>query len=145
MIVVLDTNVVVSALLAPSGNPAEIIKRWEADEFSVAVSNPLLDELENTLKYPRISKYLLWNQETINLFINHYARISTFIEPKVKITVIEKDPDDNRVLECAVASSVSYIVTGDQHLLELKEYQGIVILAPAVFVALLKAEEKGMK
>ena len=142
MIVILDTYVIVSALLAPSGNPAEIIKRWEADEFGVAVSNPLIDELENTLKYPRISKHLMWTQKTTNIFLSHYARSSTVVEPKVKIKLIEKDPDDNRVLECAIASGASYIVTGDKHLLELKEYQGIVILSPSVFVALLKAQEK---
>jgi predicted nucleic acid-binding protein len=52
--------------------------------------------------------------------------------------VIADDPDDNRLLECAVTSGSLYIISGDQHLLDLKEYQGIQILSPAGFVVLLE-------
>ncbi len=54
--------------------------------------------------------------------------------------VIDKDPDDNRVLECALAASASYIVSGNSHLLELQEYEQIVILNPVGFLAVLAAE-----
>lgn len=49
-------------------------------------------------------------------------------------TVVEPDWADNRVLECAVAGEASYIITGDAHLLQLKEYRGIVILTPVEFL-----------
>ena len=49
------------------------------------------------------------------------------------------DATDNRYLECAVAGEVSYIISGDKHLLELKEYQGIMILAPGVFLTLFES------
>jgi predicted nucleic acid-binding protein len=51
--------------------------------------------------------------------------------------VIGADPTDNRVLECAVAGNAAYIVTGDKHLLDIKEYQGIIMLSPAGFLAFL--------
>lgn len=59
----------------------------------------------------------------------------------MELAVIEKDPSDNRYLECAVATGASYIVTGDPHLLKLKEYRGVVILKPAEFLALVKLEK----
>ncbi len=59
-------------------------------------------------------------------------------EPPVELTVIEKAPSDNRYLECALAAGASYIVTGNDHLLSLKEYRGVVILNPAGFLTLLK-------
>lgn len=59
-----------------------------------------------------------------------------------EIKVIEKDPPDNRYLECAREGQASYIVTGDKHLLEIKEHEGIVILPPAGFLALMELEKK---
>jgi len=56
------------------------------------------------------------------------------------VDVIDKDPDDNRVLECALAASASYIVSGNSHLLELQEYEQIVIFNPVGFLAVLAAE-----
>jgi len=55
-----------------------------------------------------------------------------------KINVIEDDPDDNKVLECAIAGNVDCIVTNDKHLLKLKEYNGIKILTPDEFVGKYK-------
>ena len=142
MIVVLDTNVIVSALLAANGSPAEVIKRWEADEFDVVVSPPLLDELERAIQYPRVAKYLGLSQEAISSFLRRFAMVATVVEPQIRLEILEKDPDDNRVLECAIAGGASYIITGDKHLLERKEYQGIMILPPAGFLAFLEAMGK---
>ena len=142
MIVVLDTNVFVSALLSPAGPPAEIIHHWEANEFDVVISTHLLRELEGALGYPRVVKYLKLTQEEIRTFLKNLATIATVVEPELRLAVIEKDPDDNRILECAVAGNASYIITGDKHLLEIKEYQGIVILSPAGFLTLLELEKK---
>ena len=74
-------------------------------------------------------------------FLDRYATFATVIEPQSELEVIEEDPDDNRFLECAIAGGASYIITGDNHLLELKEYQDIVILPPVGFLALLEAKK----
>ena len=55
----------------------------------------------------------------------------------MRLEVIGDDPEDNRVLECAVTGGASFIISGDKHLLELKEYQGIVVLSPSAFLAFL--------
>lgn len=132
MIVVLDTNLIISALLSPQGTSAKIINRWEAGKFDVAVSDPLLDELERALGYERINKYFR------GTFIMHLREIAILVKPQISLEVITEDPDDNRLLECAVTSGSSYIISGDQHLLDLKEYQGIQILSPAGFIVLLE-------
>jgi len=133
MIVILDTNVIISALLSPTGAPGEIIDLMEKGEIIVFTSNSLLLELERVLKYSKVTKYLDLNEEEINLFLKRFKMYTEVVEPDLRVNVIEKDPDDDRVLECAVAAKASFIITGDEHLLELNEFQGIEILSPAVF------------
>jgi len=140
VIVVLDTNVIVSSVLSPTGSPAEIIRRWEANEFDLVTSHPLLAELEDVLTYQRVSKYFKEPEEKINALLRRLRTVAAVVVPQLTLDVVKQDPPDNRVLECAVAGGASYIVTGDRHLLDLKEYQGIVILNPAGFLAVLKLE-----
>ena len=138
MILVLDPNVIISALLSPKGSPAEIVKRWQADEFVVVISLALLSELKRALEYQRVRKYFKKPQETVAALIKRLETVATVVEPQFSLDVIKEDPADNRVLECALAGEASYIVTGNAHLLRLKEYRGVVILNPAGFLALAK-------
>jgi hypothetical protein len=138
MIVVLDTHVILSALLSSHGAPAEIIRRWAADEVEVVTSPPLLTELERALAYPQVKKYLKFSPEEIETFLTRLKTVATAVEPHLTLNVVEQDPDDNRVLECALAGRAAYIVSGKRHLLELKEYQQMVILTPVEFLAALK-------
>jgi putative PIN family toxin of toxin-antitoxin system len=140
MIVVLDTNVIISAFVSPSGPPAAIIDHWESDGFEVVTSRPLLEELERVLQYSRVQKYLTKSPREINRIVNRFKTAATVVEPQEKLTVIEQDPDDNRVLECAVAGMASYIISGNEHLLRIKKFSGIVILKPATFLTLISLE-----
>ncbi|MBS1249971.1 MAG: hypothetical protein MAG431_01560 [Chloroflexi bacterium] len=138
MIIVLDTNVLISALLSPQGVPAKVMNRWEAEEFDVAVSPSLLVELERVLHYPRIRERFQEPQEKINLFLKRLKRVSIHVRPDFRLDVIKDDPDDNRILECALTANASYIISGDDHLLSLERYRGIEILPPVGFLALLE-------
>jgi len=138
MIVVLDTNLIISALLSPQGPPAKIVNLWEEGKFDVAVSDPLLDELERALGYERINKYFRGTDFNRGTFIMHLRETAILVKPQIRLEVIAEDPDDNKILECAVASGSSYIISGDQHLLDIKEHQGIQVLSPAGFVVLLQ-------
>lgn len=142
MIVVLDTNVFVSALLSPTGFPAEIIRLWEEGEFEVLISPALIDELTRVLQYSRIKELHSLSQESLNTFIRRLPFVSIVVEPQIQLDVIKEDPADNRILECAVAGEADYIVSGDQHLIKIKNYQGIEILSPASFYSLLSLEKK---
>jgi hypothetical protein len=140
MIVVLDTNVLVSALLSSKGKAAEIVRRWESGAFEAASSPTLIQELARALGYERVRKYTRLTSLELETFIRYLHVAMTVVSPEVSLDVIQKDFADNRVLECALESGAAYIVTGDEHLLELKEYRGIVILTPASFLTLLDLE-----
>jgi putative PIN family toxin of toxin-antitoxin system len=142
MIVVFDTNVIISALLSPKGSPAKVIDLWEAEEFDVAISKQLLDELERALEYKRVKKYFKQPQEKINALLKRIRTVGIMVDPQFELDVIDDDPDDNRVLECAVAANASYIISGDDHLIDLENYQGIVVLPPAGFLTLLDVAGK---
>ena len=140
MIVVLDTNVIISSLLSAKGPPAEIMRRWEAGEFDVATSSALISELERVLTYPRVRKYLKYSGEEIDTFLKNLKATAIVIEPQITLDVIADDPDDNRVLECAVTGDATYIVSGNTHLVGLKTYEQIVVLNPVGFLAALRLE-----
>jgi uncharacterized protein len=140
MILVLDTNVVISGMLSPEGPAAEITRRWEKGEFDVVVSPELLAELGGALQYPKVAKYIQFSQEELSSFLQRYANSAVSVSLETRLEVIEDDPDDNRVLECAVAGGASFIVSGDKHFLALKEYEGIVMLSPAAFLAFFDAK-----
>ena len=143
MIVVLDTNIIISSLLSSKGAPAEIIRRWEGEEFEVVTSLPLLQELQRALTYEQVTRYLKQSQEQIDAFVKRLGVAATLVEPPEDLDAVADDPDDNRVLECAVAGGASFIVTGDAHLLNLGNYQGIAILRPRDFLSVLELEWRG--
>lgn len=139
MIIVLDTNVIVSGLLSPGGPPARILEAWEKDQFDVAVSVPLLEELKRALAYPRVRKAMKRSPEWIGDLLRRLSASSIVVESTKTVEVIREDPDDNRVLECAAGARAAYVVSGDEHLVSLESWQGIMILTPAAFLRLLEA------
>ena len=138
MIVVLDTNMIISAVLSPTGTVAEIINLWEQEAFEVATSAALIAELRRALTYERVQKYIQLTAEELERLLRFYMSTAVVVESEITLDVVQKDPDDNRVLECALASQASYIITGDGHLIELEEFDGITILSPAGFLTLLQ-------
>ena len=134
-VIVLDTNVIVSALVSSGGPPAELVRRWEAGEFEVVTSEALVDEFERVLQYSRVKKYLKSRDEA-QVLLNSLKKVTQRSSGEV-VEVLTKDISDNRLLECAVAGKAKYIVTGDDQVVELKSYKGITILNPAEFLAVL--------
>ena len=70
-------------------------------------------------------------------FIEMLIEISNIVEPSERLTVIEDDPDDNKILECALCGKAGYIVSGDHHLLDLKEHRSIKILSTGRMLEIL--------
>jgi putative PIN family toxin of toxin-antitoxin system len=140
MRIVLDANVLVSALISRTGAPARILDRWERDEFEIAISPAILDELDRVLHYPRLQERFRLPERSIERFLGLLARQAVEAVATEELEIIESDPTDNRYLECALAAGAEIIVSGDRHLLELGEYQGLQILSPAGFLTLLNLE-----
>ncbi len=127
---VLDTNTIISGI-GWSGPPRTVLDEAIRGDFSLLTSSALLDEVRRVLAYPRLRTL---PQARVQEVLALLPLIAYLVEPKEKLTVIRRDPADNRVLECALAGEASHIVSGDEHLLALKTFRGIPIMAATDFV-----------
>jgi len=71
--------------------------------------------------------------------LKRVLRVANIVQPKITLTVVKADPDDDRILECAVAGNADVVVSGDHHLTRLKSFQGIGIMRPVDFLRTLGA------
>ncbi len=138
MRVVLDTNVIISAAISPTSPPAQIHLAWNQDRFELLVSPDLLAEYRRALGYERVRERHRKSDHELDELVRDYELAGVLVEPEEQLAIITADPDDNRVLECAVAGGASHIVSGDRHLLGLGSYEEILILDPRAFVTLLE-------
>jgi putative PIN family toxin of toxin-antitoxin system len=107
--IVLDTNVMVSAMLAPRGNEAVVLRLALAGEFLICVSPELLAEYEDVLRRPRLGI----PSTAVQSLLSELRSKGKLVHPK---TVVHASPDeeDNRFLECAEAARALYLVTGNK-------------------------------
>ncbi len=133
--VVLDTNVLVSALIKKEGKPAQILRY--VDDVELVMAEELLTELEEVLHRRHIQhKYHLTDAD-IGEYLAQLRTASTLVQLHTRVDVVI-DPDDNMFIACAVDGGAAYIVSGDPHLLDLQAYEGIRILTPAAFLEVLQ-------
>lgn len=140
MRVVLDANIYISSLISSKGNPANIINKWLAGEFEVLISQPIVDEILRVTNYDRLQKKYKKIRETRLEFVELISEQGIWIEPTETLTIVTADESDNRYLECAIVGGATYVVTGDEHLLEIGSHQGINVITPAAFVTLLNID-----
>lgn len=126
--VVLDTNVYISALMF-GGLPGALLDLAFLQSFRTVTSPVLLDELDEKLRL----KFEVSAEDTAAIRTKLQS-IVEMVSPDAELKVIEDDPDDNRVLECAVEGHADYIITGDRHLLKLGSYEGIRIVTVRQFL-----------
>ena len=128
--VVVDTNVIVSALLF-GGQPAQLMELWQEKRIKLVASKSMMQELLRVLAYPRFDlsakeiEYLVYQQ-----ILPHVDIIDV---PAGKPAVSE-DPSDDMFIHCALAAGVRNIISGDQHLLKLKRIQQIEIVTVGEFL-----------
>jgi putative PIN family toxin of toxin-antitoxin system len=129
---VLDTNVLVSALLVPGSKPRQALDR-AFREGRVLLSFATLAELYDVLHRKQFRRYI--DEEDARSFIAALARESEWIEADVQIRAC-RDPKDNKFLEVAVSGKAAHLITGDSDLLILDPFQAIRILSPQEFLDL---------
>ena len=125
--VVVDSNIYVSALLF-GGKPRQVIALGESRLLDIYSSEPIKNEVEHVLR----DKFR-WSKERVAAATGYLWSLSRPVDPQFTVSDC-RDPDDNRVLECAIEAKAAFIVTGDQHLLDLDPYRGIAILSPREFL-----------
>jgi putative PIN family toxin of toxin-antitoxin system len=121
--VVLDTNILISAFLFPGGAPEYVYRACIHDRVGLVTSPALLAEFGRVL-----SEKFGWDPGPVEEAVSQIARIGTVARPKRRLSVIVDDPDEDRVLEAAHAGGVDVIVSGDRHLLDIGQWEGIRIL-----------------
>lgn len=126
---VLDTNVLVSAVLA-SGPPRTLLRSCTRGPNTLLVSAPTLEELADVLVRP---VFRLTRAE-VRLIVLTVLRTAQVVDTSTRLRVIAADPDDDRILELAVDGRADLLVSGDKHLLDLEEHAGVPIVPPATAV-----------
>ena len=130
MRVVADTNTVISGLLW-HGNPRRVLDAARSRTLQLFTSASLLAELDEVLQRQKFAQRLSLAGVTSRELVLGYAALATLVQPAAIDPTVPDDPDDDAVLACAVAAEAEAIVSGDGHLLELKEYGSIPILTTA--------------
>jgi len=138
--IVIDTNVFISGFLW-KGNPAEIFDLARRGEIKICVSEEIIEELARVLGYPKFRSRLRSIEKTSEQIIEEFLEIvKLYPSEKLPQPVIIEDPPDDKFLACAVSCQALFIVSGDKHLLQLKEFQDILIVSPKEFLNIIKKQ-----
>lgn len=129
---VFDTNILLSALLSPNSNPFRCLALAKIEQLESVTCKEILDEFAEKL----LLKFK-FSEEVTQVAVEEVQSLSRLVTISGTLKAVPNDPDDDMVIECAVAGDATHIVTGDKHLLTLKAYQGISIIKASEFVALL--------
>ncbi|TYO96568.1 putative toxin-antitoxin system toxin component, PIN family [Desulfallas thermosapovorans] len=116
-----------------NGPEAAVIEMVLESKLELCLSAQILSEFYRVTQYPKFR----FSNDEVDGFIGRLLPVITFITPTEKIDIVIADPDDNKIIECAVASGSSYIISGDKHLLKLGEYKGIAIIKAPDFLQLI--------
>ena len=130
--VVIDTNTVISAPLSEEGNPAKIFELLLLEEINNFRSEEITNEIAEVFNREKIKKLISENKT--NFVIDSYKKVSKLVKPNIKLSIVKDDEDDNRILECAETANANYIISGDRHLLELKNHKNIKIVSTKEFL-----------
>ncbi|MBM4440275.1 MAG: putative toxin-antitoxin system toxin component, PIN family [Candidatus Rokubacteria bacterium] len=138
---VLDTNVIVSAVLIRRGNERRLLDLWREGAFDLIASPPLLEELGRVFSYSRIRRARWMTDDEIVELLELIATESLVVEGASGVKA-SRDPGDDMVLAAAIGGEADYIVSGDRDLLILRTYRAIPILRPAAFLAVLTRAQR---
>lgn len=130
MRLVLDTNVVVSALLW-NGTPRQLLDLIRRTKVDVMTCKEMMDELSRVCNYPKFKHRISTSGTDIDNLLNDYTSFTKNTYVSQPVTNICRDPGDDIVLACAVAANANLIVTGDIDLLVMKQYRNIPIVRVA--------------
>ena len=133
--VVIDTNVYISAIFW-GGNPRKIIELGRDGKINIYTSNDIIKEITEVL----LNKFKLNYDDVERIFLD-FSSFTILVKPFQPLKIIKQDPDDDKFLECAISCNANYIISGDRHLLNLKEYKGIRIVNSSEFLQIINKQK----
>ena len=134
---VFDTNIFVSSIFWEKGNPHKSVEFALEKRVRVFTSIEILRELERVLR-----RDFEESDQMIQRQIGLIVEYSDIVAGNKKVDAVKSDPEDNKILACAISCDADYIVTGDNHLLELKEYENVKIVTAKEFVGIIEKRAK---
>lgn len=136
--IVLDTNVLVSAHLTRNSKAERILSLAETGIIEIYLSPHIFRELEITLLSPKLTKI---HKDTPKQVQHSIKLLKEFVKVSpglIEVDGVRADPDDNKILACAIEARADFIISGDHHLTDLKEYKSIRIVNPDTFLKLIE-------
>ena len=130
--VVVDTNVLISALMLPDSKPGEVMRGLSTSGATLLLSRVTFLELATRLARPKFDRYR--TAEQMNRYLDWLADLAEWVKPSIRIADCP-DPDDNRFLEVLIDGGGDLLITGDKDLLVLSPYEGRPIITPAAFLS----------
>lgn len=138
---VVDTNLLLRAVIKPTGTVGPVISRLRDGDFTLVYSQPLIDELVAKLALPRIrEKYSLTDGDIDNLLALIALR-GELVAPTRTVKVC-RDPKDDMFIEAALAGHAEVVVTGDEDLLILKQFETVRFVAARAFLELVEGAKR---
>ena len=136
---VLDTNVLLSALMSPASPSAEILSLWRDRKITVLTAAEQINEIVRVTRYPRIRALL--HPALAGRLVNRLRDVAIVVE---NLPTVDRspDPDDDYLLAIAEAGEAQFLVTGDKPLLGLKRHKSTRVVTPAALLELLKEGHK---
>ncbi len=135
MRVVLDTNVLLSGLMYPDSVPGAVVRAWREAAYDLVTSKEQLGEIARALAYPKIQRILKWDAGTIERFLEQLYLRAQMVDIAHVGVKVPQDPRDAPILATFVAAEADCLITGDDHLLALRDQNPI--MTPADFVRTL--------
>ena len=134
---VIDSTVLVSAFLTEGGVSAELLRFAREGVFLVFLSEDILTEVEHTLSYERIRERYNYTDADVADFLNRLRLAANLVDDLPHLTVV-RDPNDDMVIATAQRAQATYIVTRDNDLLSLQQYEDIMVISPEAFIAIVR-------
>jgi putative PIN family toxin of toxin-antitoxin system len=116
--VVVDTNILVSAVIAKQGNPNRLLRAWQQGTIQILTAPILIAEVDRTLHLPRIRRKYPIDEEEVQSLVEALQTVAQ-VQPQEELPLVSRDAKDNPLLAVALGGQADYLVTGDEDLLVL--------------------------
>jgi uncharacterized protein len=132
--VVIDTNVLVSALLKPGSVPELVLSLILDDQVLLCLSESIAEEYQEVLEREKFKKL---SRKKVRLLLSRVKSQAEWVEPKIRLDVARHDPEDNKFLECIQEAGADFLITGNTKHFPPKRFEKTLIVTPAEFLAVI--------